>query len=197
MSWSASAGTSAASPVDWRDRALSLERGWVLTAAITSLLFGFFIILRPTAGLSTLAVIFGSYLVVAGVSRVAFAIAGRGHSTGRRLLMALLGVIIAIAGFACLLDFAASLEALAFILGAGLVVAGIADVATIRQKVEGRPTALRVVSAILSIIAGIVMFVIPFVSVGLIVLVGAIALVVVGIAGIVAYPQMSLYPLTD
>lgn len=179
---------------DWRDRALSLERGWVLTAAITSILFGLFVILRPSAGLVTVSIIFGTYLVVAGVSRVAFSIAGKGRSTLYRWVMAILGVLIIVAGFLCLIDVVTSLQTLAIVLGVGLVIAGIADLALLGNPDDGRPTWVRVTGAVLSIIAGILMFVVPFISVGLIVIIGAIALIVVGLAGLVAASRFSSAP---
>jgi len=95
-----------------------------------------------------------------------------------------------VAGFLCLVDVVTSLQTLAIVLGVGLIVAGIADFATLGSPEGGRPTWLRVVSAILSILAGILMFIVPFVSIGLIVVFGGIALIVVGLAGLATYAQL-------
>jgi uncharacterized membrane protein HdeD (DUF308 family) len=173
--------------LDWRGRALALERGWVITAAVVAILFGLFVLLRPQAGLLTVAVVFGIYLVVSGVSRVAFAIADGSRSTGYRWLSAILGLLIVVAGFICLFNLFQSLAVLGFTLGIGLILAGIVDLFNFDRE-GGRPTWLRITGGILSIIAGIVMFVVPFFSVGLIVLMSAIVLIVVGIVALFRIP---------
>ena len=178
-------------PAEWRARALSLERGWVLTSALVALLLGVFILIRPDIGVATVGVIFGIFLIVAGVSRLSFGIANQQASTGYRWLSAILGVVVAIGGFYCLLNTTASLEVFAFLLGAGLVVSGIADFANVRGEEQGRPTWLRVVSGLLSVIAGLVMFVVPVISIGLIVVVSAIALIIAGIGGLISLPQLA------
>lgn len=176
---------------DWKEKALSLERGWILTAAVVSVLFGVFVLVQPRAGLLTTAIFFGIYLVVAGVSRFSFAIVDAGKPPISRWLGGILGILIVVAGFICILNLATSLETLAFVLGVGLLIVGVVDLFTLGSDEAGRPTWLRVISGVLSILAGIAMFIVPFVSVGLIVVVGAISLIVVGIAGLVALPRFT------
>jgi uncharacterized membrane protein HdeD (DUF308 family) len=174
---------------DWKARAQSLERGWVLTAAIVAILFGIFVLVRPSAGLVTVAIIFGTYLVIAGVSRVSFAIANHGRSTGYRWFSGILGALIVVAGFICLVNLVTSLQTLGIVVGVALIVSGIAELLPV-DKDPARPTWLRVTTGIVSILAGLVMFAVPFFSVGLIVVIGAISLIVIGIAGLIALPRV-------
>jgi uncharacterized membrane protein HdeD (DUF308 family) len=173
--------------IDWRMRALSAERGWILTAGIVAILFGIFVLIKPSAGLTIIGVIFGVYLIVAGVSRFAFAIADGQKSTGSRVLKAIIGVLIVVAGFFCLFNIFGSISVLGFILGIGLVLAGIADLFNL-EKDANRPTWMRVTSGILSIIAGIIVFIVPFFAVGVVVVIAAIILIIVGVVSLATLP---------
>jgi uncharacterized membrane protein HdeD (DUF308 family) len=162
-------------------RALSAERGWILTAGIVAILFGIFVLIKPSAGLTIIGVIFGVYLIVAGVSRFAFAIADSQKSTGSRVLKAIIGVLIVVAGFFCLFNIFGSISVL------GLVLAGIADLFNL-AKDANRPTWMRVTSGILSIIAGIIVFIVPFFAVGVVVVIAAIILIIVGVVSLATLP---------
>jgi uncharacterized membrane protein HdeD (DUF308 family) len=177
------------SPFDWRQRALSLERRWIVTAAIVAIVLGLFILFRPGSGLVTVAITFGIYLIVLGASRFALAVTGSDLTTGWRWLNGILGVIVAAAGISCLVNLARSLVVLGFTLGIGLLVSGIAELAEGDSAKVGRPTWLRITSGVVSIIAGIIMLIVPFVSVGLIVLLGGIVLIGVGIGALVSLPR--------
>jgi uncharacterized membrane protein HdeD (DUF308 family) len=174
----------------WRNKAISAERGSIITVAVVAILFGVFVLVRPSSGLLTIAVFFGIYLVVSGVAGVAFALTSSDRSAGSRWLSGILGVLVVIAGFVCLLNLGTSLQVLGFTLGVGLLLVGVAELANSRPE-QGRPTALRVVSGVLTIIAGIVMVIVPFISVGIIVFIGAIVLVVAGIAGLITLPELT------
>ena len=178
-----------ASPFDWRQRALSLERRWIVTAAIVAIVLGLFILFRPSSGLVTVAITFGIYLVVLGASRFALAVTGSDLTTGWRWLNGILGVIVVAAGVSCLINLARSLVVLGFTLGIGLLVSGIAELAEGDSAKVGRPTWLRITSGVVSIIAGIIMLVVPFVSVGLIILIGGIVLIGVGIGALISLPR--------
>lgn len=181
----------ASPPRTWEVRALSLERGRLLSAAIAGILLGIFVLVRPDTGLATVAVVFGIYLVFAGVSRFAFAITGVERSTGRRWLAGILGVLVVGAGFFFLLNLRASLDVLGFVLGFGLIVAGIADLVTSDGDRESRPTWMRVTTGILTVVAGVVLLVVPLFSIGLVVAIGAVLLIAIGAATIFALPRLA------
>jgi uncharacterized membrane protein HdeD (DUF308 family) len=173
----------------WRERAASIERGWIIAAAIVAILIGVFLLIQPASGLVTVAVLFGVYLVVSGVCTFAFAIARRDRSTGYRWWRAILGVLVVIAGIACLVNLFRSLQFLGFTLGVGLVFVGIAELMNY-DRAEGRPVALRVISGVLTILAGIVMFFAPLISVEVIVFISALVLIVTGVAAFIALPTL-------
>ncbi|WP_213814923.1 HdeD family acid-resistance protein [Glaciihabitans sp. dw_435] len=167
----------------WRDRAVAAERGWILTLSLVAVMFGVFVMVRPSAGMLTIAIFFGIYLVVTGAASVAFSNTAQGRSAGRRWIGGILGALVIIAGFICLLNLSQSLQILGLTLGVGLILAGIADMANV-SKQPGRPVWLRIVSGVLTILAGIIMVIVPLVSVGIVVVIGGVALIVAGIAGL-------------
>jgi hypothetical protein len=173
--------------IDWRTRALTAQRGWILTAGIVAILLGIFVLIKPDAGLTIIGVIFGLYLIIAGVSRFAFAIADSGRSAGSRVLKAILGVLIVVAGLFCLFNVFGSVKIFAIILGIGLVLAGIADLFNFDRD-AGRPTWMRVTAGILAIIGGIIMFIIPVFAVSVIVVIAGIILVIIGIVSLATLP---------
>jgi uncharacterized membrane protein HdeD (DUF308 family) len=174
--------------IDWRTRALNAQRGWVLTAGIVSILLGVFVLIRPDAGLTIIGVIFGLYLIIAGVGRFAFAIADSERSAGSRVFKAIIGILIVVAGVFCLFNVFGSVKLLAIILGIGLVLAGIADLFNFDRD-AARPTWMRVTAGILAIIGGIIMFIIPVFAVSVIVVIAAIILIIVGIVSLATLPS--------
>ncbi len=173
----------------WRERALSVERDWIVTAGIVAILLGVFVLFRPRVGVATLALVFGIYLVFAGVWRLARSVTEPGKSTGRRVLGFILGLIIVAAGIFCLFDLDQSVVLLGLTLGIGIILVGIVDLFRNNTENDSTPTAVRVVSGILAIIVGIVMCIVPFVSVDIVVVFGAAVLIVVGIAGLLTLPR--------
>jgi uncharacterized membrane protein HdeD (DUF308 family) len=94
-----------------------------------------------------------------------------------------------VAGFYCLLNLESSMIILGVTLGIGLIGLGITDLVNSNGDGVGRPSWLRITGGILSIIAGIVMLFIPFVSVTIVVWTGAFILIVLGVVGIAALPS--------
>jgi uncharacterized membrane protein HdeD (DUF308 family) len=180
--------TSAQPSVGWQDKALSLERGWLLTAAIVSVLIGVFVLARPQSGVLTIAITFGLYLVFGGAARFSFALTDTRRSAGVRWIGAILGVLVVIAGFYCLLNLESSLIVLGVTLGIGLIGVGFTDLVSGNRERVGQPSWLRITSGVLAVLAGIIMLVVPFISVSLIVWTGAIILVAIGIVGIATVP---------
>jgi uncharacterized membrane protein HdeD (DUF308 family) len=180
--------TTSDSATSWQDKAMALERGWLLSAAIVSILIGVFILFRPQAGVLTIAITFGLYLIFAGVSRFSFAITGKDRSTGLRWFGGILGVLIVAAGFYCLINLESSMIILGITLGIGLIGLGITDLVNSNGDGVGRPSWLRITGGILSIVAGIIMLFVPFVSITIVVWTGAFILIVLGVVGIAALP---------
>jgi uncharacterized membrane protein HdeD (DUF308 family) len=179
----------------WQDRALSVERDWVITAGVVAILLGVFVIFRPRVGIATLALVFGIYLLAAGVWRLARSVTDPGKSTGRRVLGVILGIVIAAAGIFCLFFLQQSVVLLGVTLGIGIIVVGIADLFRNNAENDSTPTWVRVISGILALIVGALMCIVPFISVGVVVFFGAIVLIAVGVGGLFTLPRKETHEL--
>ena len=117
---------------------------------MVSLVCGVLAIVYPDVTLLAVGIIFGFYLLMAGVFELVDAIVGDPAS---RALSAIVGVVALIAGLICLRRPGDSLLALVVVLGAFLIVTGVARLVRAFASVEHRGWAL--FSAVVDLILGI------------------------------------------
>lgn len=168
---------------------VKLERGWIIGAAIVGLVLGILALVWPGATLLTVAVLFGSYLIVSGVFRLTVAFTAHRLSGGIRWLFGILGGLVVIAGIFCLSNPARSLVVLALVIGIGWIMEGIADITDGAMGTSPAPRWLAVVSGVVSVIAGIVIFFLPGLAIATFVLLGAILLIVVSVTTLFTLPR--------
>jgi uncharacterized membrane protein HdeD (DUF308 family) len=165
-----------------------MHRGQIIAVAVIGALLGVIGLLFPQATLFTVAILFGSFLVASGIFRIMAAVIAEGLSPSLRWLSAVLGILIVIAGILCLSDPFRSLVVLAFVIGIGWIMDGIVDlVAGVRSAV--RPRWFGYVSGIVSIAAGVAMFVLPAAGVAALVLLGSVLLIVVSLTTLLMIPR--------
>ncbi|MFZ7088668.1 HdeD family acid-resistance protein [Curtobacterium sp. RRHDQ10] len=169
-------------------RAVRTFRLFVIVTAAVGIVLGVTAIVWPRPALVLVAIVFGVYLVVAGVLRVVAALNGRGASGTWRWVSGVVGVLVAIGGLVCLLDPAAPLLVLALLAGIGFIVEGIAALVGAFVGHPGSSRVPAVVSGVLSLVVGIAVLVAPGVALTVFVVVAGIALVVVGIAALLLLP---------
>jgi uncharacterized membrane protein HdeD (DUF308 family) len=167
---------------------LSLRRGQLLAVAIIGIILGLIGLFLPGVTLLTVAILFGIYLVASGIFRINSALLSHSLTAGARWLTGVLGVVIVVAGVICLSDPAQSLTVLAYVIGIGWIAEGIAD---IMGAVQGsiHPRWLGWVSGAVSIIAGIVTFVLPAVALATFVFIAAILLLCVSVTTLITMPR--------
>jgi uncharacterized membrane protein HdeD (DUF308 family) len=159
-----------------------------VAVAIIGVILGLVGLFLPGATLLTVAILFGIYLVASGIFRINSALLSHGLSAGVRWLTGLLGVVIVVAGVICLSDPAQSLTVLAYVIGIGWIAEGIADMmAGIQGSI--RPRWLGWVSGVVSVIAGIITFVLPAVALTTFVFIAAILLLCVSITTLITLPR--------
>jgi uncharacterized membrane protein HdeD (DUF308 family) len=151
-----------------------------------AVILGIVLLVWPEKTLAAVAIILGIYFLVSGVIRLALGIFSKGISGGMRTLDILLGILLVIAGIIALKNVAATTAALLIlvvaVIGVGWIIEGVLSVVESR----GAPSAgWAIASGIISILAGIVVLVIPAWSALWLILVTAIVLIVLGIIGIV------------
>lgn len=165
--------------------------GTLVAVSILGIILGILALVWPGATLLTVAILFGSYLIAAGVFRVSAAITADSLGAGVRWLLGILGVFIIVAGIFSLANPFSSLIALAFVIGIGWILDGIVDIAAGATGSTRGPRWLAVVSGVISIIAGIVIFLLPGLAITTFVLFGAILLIAVSATTLLTLPFRS------
>jgi uncharacterized membrane protein HdeD (DUF308 family) len=167
---------------------IRIHRGELVAVAIIGIVLGVIGILWPGVTLLTVAIIFGSYLIASGVFRVTAALVADRLGTGLRWLTGFLGLIVIIAGIICLANPFQSLVVLAFVIGIGWMAEGVVDiVAAVRGT--GTPSWLGWVSGVVSVLAGIIVFVLPALAIATFVLVASILLIAVSVTTLLTLPR--------
>ena len=136
------------------DEALNLIRAvwWLLVLfGILAIGVGVFLVADPHETLSTFTVIVGILLLIDGVLAIISSVVGRGEGRG---LLALVGVLSAIAGLILIKKPFDTLIVFTLIVGVWFVVAGVARFVSAFSESEGRAGTIAV--AVLDLIAGIV-----------------------------------------
>lgn len=98
--------------------------GWwlALLIGVISIIVGIIVIAKPSHSLSTLAVIFGIFILVDGILELVGALSGGTESRG---LLAVLGVISVIAGVLLIRHPLGGVRAVALLIGIWLIAAGL------------------------------------------------------------------------
>ncbi|MBH0025289.1 HdeD family acid-resistance protein [Salinibacterium sp. SWN248] len=172
---------------------LRVHRGQLMAVAVIGLVLGVIGLLFPGATLLTIAVLFGIYLIASGMYRVTAAFVANNLDSPMRWTTGLLGLLVVIAGILCLANPFQSLIALALVIGIGWILEGIVDlVGGVRGTIH--PRWFGWVSGIVSMAAGVAMFVLPAAGVFSLVAIGAILMIAVSLTTLLTLPRK---PKTD
>jgi uncharacterized membrane protein HdeD (DUF308 family) len=169
-------------------RAVRTFRVFVIVTAVVAIALGVVAIVWPRPSLVVVALLFGVYLVVAGALRVFAAVRGHGTPPVWRWTSGIVGALVGVAGLVTLLDPAIPLVVYAVLAGIGFIVEGIASLV---GGFVGHPGSSRVptiVSAVLSILGGVVVLVAPGLALTVFMVFSGIALIVVGAAALLLLP---------
>ncbi|HZC25796.1 MAG TPA: HdeD family acid-resistance protein [Actinopolymorphaceae bacterium] len=164
--------------------------GSVLAVGCVSVVLGIMVLAWPDVTLGILAVLLGIQILVYGVFCVAQAIAAQDIDGGRRVLVAVLGVVAIIAGILVLRSITHTLVILASLLGLFWVIAGVVGIVSAFMGKAEPGRGLAVVSGVLSVVAGIIVLAYPTASLTVLVVVLGIWLVVFGALTIGIAAQM-------
>lgn len=167
---------------------LKVHKGQLIGVAIIGGIIGIVGLVFPGAVLLTVAILFGTYLVFSGIVRITSAFVTEQLSPGLRALTGVLGVLVVIAGILCLSNPFESLVILAIVIGVGWIMEGIIDVALgVRGIIS--PRWFGWVSGVVSIAAGVAMFVLPAAGIASLVLIGSILLIAVSVTTLLTLPR--------
>ncbi len=159
------------------DQVRSFARWWWLVSLFGAIVFcvGVFFVASPHETLATFTVIAGILLLVDGVFAMLGSIFGRGEGRG---LLALVGVLSAIAGLVLIEKPFDTLVVLVLILGVWFIVAGIVRFVAALGEPEGR--AANIAIAALDAIAGILILSWPGVGLATLAVIVGIVLILRG-----------------
>jgi uncharacterized membrane protein HdeD (DUF308 family) len=169
-------------------RAVRTFRMFVIVTAVVAIVLGVIAIAFPRPSLVLVAVLFGIYLVVAGVLRVVASVRGHGAPRMWRWTSGVVGALVAIAGLISLLDPAAPLVFLATLLGVGFLFEGVASIVAASVGHPGSSRVPTIVSGVLSVLAGIAVLVAPGLALTVFMVFAGIALVLAGIGALLLLP---------
>lgn len=162
-------------------------RGQIIAIALIGLVLGLIGLIFPGATLLTVAIVFGSFLIASGVFRLIAAFIAHTMVPAVRWLSAIMGVLLLVVGVLALANPFGTIEALGLIIGIGWIFDGVVDfVLGLRGAVQ--PRWFGFVSGIVSIAAGVAMFVLPFAGVNILVQIGSILLIVVALTTLLTLP---------
>ena len=156
------------------------SRGWSVAFGVITLIAGILVLVWPGSSVLALAVLLGIWLLVAGVFRLVAAVALNAAQGSSRVLIALIGVLAILVGILCLARPFQTATALALLLGAFWIVAGVIE---FFHGVAGDSTTGRgwaIAGGVLSVIAGIVVLAYPGASLIVLALLFGIWLIVLG-----------------
>ena len=160
---------------------------WWLSALFGVVTFGLgvFFVVSPNETLSTFTVIAGIFLLIDGVLAIFGSILGKGDGRG---LLALIGVLSAIAGLVLIKKPFDTLVVFTLIVGVWFVVTGVVRFVVALGSPEGRSG--NIVTAIVDLIAGIVILSWPELGLATVAVIIGIVLIVRGALFIIAGWQL-------
>jgi uncharacterized membrane protein HdeD (DUF308 family) len=169
------------------DDITQLAKEWWLLAilGVVSIVAGILAIVYPDITLLAVGLIFGIYLLMAGVFALVNAFVGDPES---RALSAIVGVVGLIAGLVCLRRPGASLLALVLVIGIYLIVVGVAGLVGAFGSREHR--GWNIVSSLADLVLGIVILAVPDVSLVTLAVLFGISLIFRGAVSLVGAWQL-------
>ncbi len=173
-------------PQKLADKAIRGLRAAFVISGAAALILGIVLLLWPSKTLAVVAVFLGINFLITGAVKVALGIFSHSLSAGLRILDVLLGLLILVAGVITLRNAAATGEALliftVIFIGIGWIIEGIIAIA---EAGKGSTRLWAIVFGALSVLAGIVVLVVPVWTAQWLLLVTAIMLIILGVVGLV------------
>jgi uncharacterized membrane protein HdeD (DUF308 family) len=153
----------------------------VVLLGVVTLAAGVAVLTRPAAGALALAVLFGAWLLVTGGVHVLAAVFGAGHGTGWRVLIGVLGALLAVGGAVLLVSPLRSLATLVLFVGLSFIVEGITDVVVAVTDRDARNRLLLGVLGVIAVIAGALVIANPALGLATVVALAGFWLIVSGV----------------
>ena len=166
---------------DVDSQVLDLVRTWGIVAGSIAIVVGLFGLIFPDSTLKIIGLMFGVFLVVAGITHLGTALGSSSLSTGWRWVQGALGGLVLAAGVIALNNPFDSLAALTVVAGIGWIIDGVATLSLAFGPRWSERRWAPIVVGVLAVIAGVVLIVIPNTVVTSFLFIGSLLLVGVGV----------------
>lgn len=160
----------------WKSAALS---------GVLTLILGLLVLWRPGAAIVVTAIFFGAYLLVTGIWQLVLAFSVR-SSVGGRALLFISGAAALVLAVMCFINFQNSIDLLAIWIGVGFIFRGVSTAMSAFSDPTLPGRIWQIVVGVISVIAGIVMFVAPMEGLVAVTQVTGIILIVIGVFEVVS-----------
>lgn len=156
-----------------------------LVTGILAIILGVLVFIRPGAAIFVTAIFFGAYLLITGISQLVLAFSLR-SSVGGRVLLFVGGAAALVLAVLCFVNLENSVQLLAIWIGVGFIFRGVATAMSAigDSSLPGR--IWEIIVGVVSVIAGIIMFVAPLEGLVALTQVTGIILVVVGVLEVIS-----------
>jgi uncharacterized membrane protein HdeD (DUF308 family) len=156
-----------------------------LATGVLAVILGVLVFVRPGAAIIVTAIFFGAYLLVTGIWQVVLAFSLR-SAAGSRVLLFISGAASLVLAVLCFVNLDNSIQLLAIWIGVGFIFRGVATAMSAigDQSLPGR--IWEIIVGILSVVAGIIMFVAPLEGLVAVTQVTGIILIVLGVVEVVS-----------
>lgn len=155
-----------------------------LISGVLAVALGVAVLAWPGKTILVVAIFFGAYLLVTGISQVVLAFSLK-VSTGGRVLLFISGAASIVLGALALIRITDAVLLLAIWIGVGFIFRGVATATSAISDPTLPGRAWNIFVGVISLIAGIVVLASPFDSLGTLALVAGFSLVIIGVMEIV------------
>lgn len=160
---------------------VDLARGALIVLGVLAAVLGVVVLVVPHKTLWLVAVIFGIYFILAGLGRLVGAIVGSLLPGGVRAVLGVLGALLIASGVFIVFNPHVGAITIGLLAGIAWILDGIGAISSIPP---GTPKGLQITFGVITIIAGIVILFVPVTAALVFVIVGGVALLVVGLFAI-------------
>ncbi len=159
----------------------AIRTGLIVGAVLTAIVGGL-ILAWPGITLAVVAVVFGIFILVRGIVRLAAGIFGPGLSAGGRTLSIILGILLIAAAIFVLRNLEAGLAVLGLLIGLSWIIDGIAMLV---ESAKGPARGFSTVAGVISVIAGVVVLFIPVSGVAVLTVLAGVVFLVLAVLQII------------
>ncbi|WP_422746491.1 HdeD family acid-resistance protein [Mycobacterium sp. WMMD1722] len=164
-----------------------LRHLWIYTvvSGLLAVLLGVLVFVRPGAAILVTAIFFGAYLLITGITQVVLAFSVR-SSLGGRALLFISGAAALVLAVLCFINLSNSIDLLAIWIGIGFIFRGVATAMSAFSDASLPGRIWEIVLGVISVIAGLIMFVAPLEGLVALTQVTGVILVVIGLFEVIA-----------